>query len=353
MNSRLKNIYPILKEQGLDALLLSLPANISYLCEYASRDSYFLVSEKKNVYFTDSRYIEEAKPKLKGIAQIKPVGNSLFKSISDTCLKLKVKYIGFEERYLPYAEYKKIRSGLGKGARLIPTHSLIEELRQVKDPKEIQRIKKAIRITADALKFIKGFIKPGKNEIEIGAELERFIRYKGAGNSAFDIIVASGPNSSFPHHITSQREIKKNDSVLIDIGVDYHGYKSDLTRVFFLGKIKVLNRKIYDVTRRAQEKSIEKIKPGVRSSEIDKAGREYIKDKGFGEYFGHNLGHGVGLEVHEYPNISGKSDTILEPGMVFTIEPGIYLPDKFGVRLEDMVLVTQKGCEVLSGSIYK
>ena len=353
MGHRLKNICPILEKQGLDGLLVCLPANITYLTEYTSRDSYLLVSKKQNVYFTDSRYIEEAKPELKGIAQIKQINGSLFKTISQTCLKLGLKHVGFEERYLPYAEYKKIRETLGKKIRLIPTHSLIEELRQVKDLKEQQRIRKAIRITADALKFIKKFISPGKKEIEIEAELERFIRYRGAGKSAFDIIVASGPNSSFPHHISSQREVKKNESVLIDIGVDYHGYKSDLTRVFFFGKINTLNRRIYDVARRAQDKAIEIIRPGVRASEIDKVSRGYIREKGYAEYFGHNLGHGVGLEVHEYPRISGNSETVLEPGMVFTLEPGIYLPNKFGVRIEDMVLVTKKGCEVLSGSVYK
>ncbi len=327
---------------------MCLPANISYLTEYASRDSYLLVSKKQNVYFTDSRYIEEAKPELKGMARLQKVNGSSFKIIADSCLKLGLKRIGFEERYLPYAEYKKIESLLGKKTQFIPTHSLIEELRQIKDPKELLRIRKAIRITVDALKFIKNFISPGKKEIEIGGELERFIRYHGAGSGAFNIIVASGPNSSFPHHISSQRKIEKNESVLIDIGVDYHGYKSDLTRVFFLGKINVLNLKIYDIVRRAQEKALEKIRPGIKTGEIDKAGRGYICQKGFGGYFGHNLGHGVGLEVHETPRISEKSHTVLEPGMVFTLEPGIYLPNKFGVRIEDMVLVTQKGCEVLT-----
>lgn len=353
MNPRIEKIYLILEQQGLDGLIVSLPSNITYLTQYASRDSYLLVSKKQNLYFTDSRYIEEAKAALKGIARLQKINGSSFKAIADSCLKLGLKRAGFEERYLPYAEYKKIGAGLGKKTDLIPTQGLIEELRQVKDPKELQRIRKAVRITAEALKFIKDFISPGKKEIEIVAELERFIRYHGADSSAFEIIVASGANSSFPHHISSQRKIDKNESVLVDIGVDYHGYKSDLTRVFFLGKIKNLNLKIYNIALSAQEKAIEKVRPGVKTKDIDKAGRDYIREKGFGAYFGHNLGHGVGLEVHEYPQISEKSSVVLEPGMVFTLEPGIYLPNKFGVRIEDMVLVTEKGCEVLSGFIYK
>ena len=353
MNSLIKNFYLVLGKQGLDGLIVCLPANITYLTKYTSRDSYLLVSKKQNVYFTDSRYIEEARLELKGAAQLQKINGSLFKIIADTCLDIGLKRIGFEERYLPYAEYKKIDEGLGKKADLIPTHSLIEELRLVKDQQELEKIRKAIQITGQALRFIKDFIAAGKKEIEIEAELERFIRYRGAGKCAFDIIVASGANSSFPHHISSQKRIQKDELVLIDIGVDYQGYKSDLTRVFFLGKIKVLAKQIYAVVRKAQEKAIEKIRPGVEAGEIDRVGRQYIREKGFGEYFGHNLGHGVGLEVHEYPRISGQDDTVLVPGMVFTVEPGIYLPNKFGVRIEDMVLVTKKGCEVLSGSINK
>jgi len=184
-------------------------------------------------------------------------------------------------------------------------------------------------------------------------EIERFIRYHGASDKAFDIIVASGPNSSFPHHIPSQRKLKKDEPVLIDIGVDYQGYKCDLTRIFFLDRIKGLNLKIYDIVREAQGRAIGKVGPGCKISEIDKASRQYIAEKGYAERFCHNLGHGIGLDVHEAPQISSGEDAFLETGMVFTVEPGIYLPNKFGIRIEDMILVTQEGNEVLSGSIHK
>jgi len=353
MNLRLKNIYRKLEKGYLEGILVSSPANIFYLTRYNSRDSYLLVSRNENIYFTDSRYIEEAKLALQGIANLQKVNGSVFKLIANACLTLRLKRVAFEERYLPFAEYKKIKEGLGRKIILVPTHSLIEELRQIKEPEELQKIRNAIAITAKAFKFIKNLIAPGKREIEVVGEVERFIRYEGASGVSFDIIVASGPNSSFPHHISSQRKLKLNEPVLVDIGVEYLGYKSDLTRVFFLGKINVLAQKIYDIVLEAQIRAIKKIKPGENAAEIDKAGRQYIAQKGFGEFFGHNLGHGVGLEVHESPYISGKERNTLNPGMVFTVEPAIYLPNKFGIRIEDMVLVTKDGCEVLSGVINK
>jgi len=353
MESRIKNIRLKLEQQDLDGLIVSLPANITYLTNYESRDSYLLVSKKENIYFADSRYIEEAKKALKQNAAIKRINGSVFKLIADACLNLGLSLVGFEERYLPFAEYKKIGEGLGKKAKLIPTHSLIEELRQTKSPEELKKIKKAIEITKAAFRFLESIIKPDKKELEVVAELERFIRFKGATNSAFDIIVASGPNSSYPHHISGQRKIRDDEPVLVDMGVDYLGYKCDLTRVYFLGKIKILARNIYDIVLEAQGRAIKNIFPDKAIDAIDKAARQYITQKGFGKFFGHSLGHGVGLEVHESPSISSKVNGELLSGMVFTVEPAIYLPGQFGVRIEDMVLVTKNGCEVLSGAINK
>jgi Xaa-Pro aminopeptidase len=352
-NPRLKNAYAKLREHGLDGLIVCLASNISYLTEFTSRDSYLLVSPKGNIYFTDSRYTEEASPALKGIAKVKKSNGSVFRFIAETCLDLKLKRVGFEERHLALAEHREIKKGLNKGAVLIGVHSLIELLRQIKEPEELKKIRKAIQITARAFKFIETFIRPGLKELEVAGELERFIRYHGASNTAFDIIVASGPQTSFPHHISSQRKLKANEPVLIDVGVDYLDYKCDLTRVFFLDKINALTRKIYDIVREAQERAIRKIKPACKISQVDKASRQYIAQKGYKDYFVHNLGHGIGLDVHEIPHISGKETALLECGMVFTVEPGIYLPRQFGIRIEDMVLVTRKGCEVLSGFIHK
>ena len=353
MNSRLKGVYSQLKQRSLDALLVSLPENISYLTESLSRDSYLLVSQKENIYFTDSRYLEEAKSFLKNNFQLKECNGSIFKCIASAVIDLGLKKLGIEERYLPFAEFTKLKEYAGTNFNLIPTHSIIEDKRQVKDAGEIVKIRKATQITALTLTYLQKFLVPGVREREIAAEAERFIRYQGARASAFDIIVASGPNSSEPHHLSGVRKLQNHDPVLIDLGVDYQGYKSDLTRVFFLGKIHVHLRKVYKIVLKAQEKAIKIIRPGAEMAEIDRVAREYIAAQGYAKHFTHNLGHGFGLAVHEDPRISRNEASSLKPGMTFTVEPGIYLPNKFGIRIEDMILVTRKGCEVLSGAIHK
>ena len=347
MNER---IYDILASNKLDALFISSQPNIAYLTGYPSRESYLLVSQKENIYFTDSRYTAEARRCLKDCV-VKQYNGAFYKTIAEACNKLKFKRIGFEERYLPFAEYAKIEAGLSASTEFIPVNSLVEELRKVKSPEELCKIRKAAQITVKTLQYINNIIKPGIKEIELAGEIEHFIRHNGAMGAAFEIIVASGPNSSFPHHLTSQKKIKRNEPVLIDMGINYEGYKSDLTRVFFLGKMESLLQRIYSIVLSAHDAAIEKIKPGIKAQEIDLTARNLISKEGFGEFFGHALGHGVGLEVHEGPSISKRSNEILEEAMVFTVEPGIYLPGKFGVRFEDTVIVTKKGCEVLNGAL--
>jgi Xaa-Pro aminopeptidase len=353
MNLRFKKAYARLKTQNLDGLLVSLPANISYLTESISRDSYLLVSQKGNIYFTDSRYTEEARGFLKNNARLVQSNRSVFKCIAQACIKMGLKVLGFEERNLAFAEFSRLQQFSEGKFSLIPTHSLIEDLREVKDASEIAKIRKAVEITTETVKHIRKILAVGLKEVEVVGEIERFIRFSGASASAFDVIVASGPNSSKPHHLSGSRRIRNNEPVLVDMGVEFEGYKSDLTRVFFLGKIKVLVRQVYGVVLKAQEKAIKAIRPGVEMATIDKAARDYIAKKGFGNKFEHNLGHGFGLEVHEGPHICSNEASLAKPGMIFTIEPGIYLPGEFGIRIEDMVLVTKKGCEVLSGAINK
>jgi len=349
MDIRIKRALEILDDRRLDALLVSLAENITYLTRIKSRDAYLLVSRKENIYITDSRYTEEAKAKVQGCC-VRKIEGTFFETIADAIKGIGAKTVAFEERYLPFAEYKKIKESLGEEIVFSPAHSIIEELRQIKTQEELKLIKQAAKITLLALDFIRDFIAPGKSELEIAGELERFIRYKDASYSAFEIIVASGPNSSYPHHLTSTRKIKADESVLIDLGVEFCGYKSDLTRVFFLGKIKGLEQKIYSIVQEAQAKAIQRIKPAVPINHIDQAARKFISQKGYGDYFVHNSGHGIGLQVHEAPHISKKEKSLLEEGMVFTVEPGIYLPSKFGVRIEDMVVVTEKGVELISGA---
>ena len=349
---KIKKILLQMKKEKLDALLVSASANISYLTGYPSRDSLLLVTPRKQIFITDSRYTREATKKLKGCTVTETSGPA-WKKIGELCAGLKISCLGFEERYLSYAEYKRIRKELSKDAGFCPTSGMVEELRQVKSGGEIEKIRKALAITVAAFRFAKKLLKPGMREIEVAAELERFIRFHGARAASFDIIVASGPNSSFPHHLTSERKLKANEPVLIDLGVDYQGYKSDLTRVFFLGTINSLTARIYRIVLEAKRRAIAGIKPGATAEAVDNLARGYIQEKGFGRFFGHSTGHGVGLEVHEAPHIAQKQTAGLQPGMVFTVEPAIYLPHRFGIRLEDMVLVTGKGSEVLSGSLHQ
>ncbi len=353
MNARLLNLYARLAQVNLDGLLVFPGPNISYLTKYASRDSYLLSSRKENIYFTDSRYTQGARENLKGIARVENIRDSFSKSIARAFRNLGLQRIGFEEKRVSYADFNRIHTQLKGKIKLIPTHGLIENLRLIKDAEELSKIRIATQITANALNFIRSRLKPGIRELEIAAELERFIRYEGGHGSAFNIIVASGANSSFPHHITSCAKIRNNEPVLIDIGTEYFGYKSDLTRVFFLGKINPLTRRVYDIVRKANTQAIKKVKPGTLFAEIDAAGRQIITKAGYARYFGHALGHGIGLETHEAPRISGNQTGRLKPGMVFTIEPAVYLPGKFGIRIEDTVLVTNKGCVIISGPLDK
>jgi len=352
MNNRVKNILLRLKKEGLDGLIVSSEHNISYLTGTRSRDAYLIISSKGNIYLTDARYSEELKKKLKGFSLHK-IDTPVFKIIAAILEELGLKRVGFEDTHLSFSQHQRLIQSRPAKIKLLPTQGLVEDLRLIKEPQELAKIRRATSIAIQSLRHIQRFIRPGKKEIEIAAELEHFIRYQGGYSSSFEIIVASGPNSSFPHHLTSMRRLRDNEPVLIDMGVDYLGYKSDLTRIFFLGKIKPLVREIYDIVLAAQGRALQKIKPTVIINKIDQAARQYIAQKGYGGFFSHNLGHGIGLEVHENPRISSRQDIRLRPGMVFTIEPAIYLAYKFGIRLEDMVLVTEKGVESLSGALNK
>jgi len=352
MNARVKKILSRLKQEGLDGLIVSSSANISYLSEIRSRDAYLVLSRKGCAYLTDSRYTEEVRNKLRDFSLPKISAPPL--SVISVILKdLGVRRAGFESDHLSFSQCRRLKNDCPKNISLVPTSGLIEEFREIKDAGEIAKIRRATSIASEALKYIGRFIVAGKREIEIAAELEHFIRYRGGYSASFEIIVASGPNSAFPHHQTSRRRLGRNEPVLIDMGVDYAGYKSDLTRVFFLGKINPLARKIYGIVREAAGRALKRVKPAGIINQIDGAARQYITDNGYGGFFGHNIGHGIGLEIHENPAISPRRKDRLKAGMVFTIEPAIYLPHKFGIRIEDVVLVTEKGARLLSGTLDK
>ena len=350
---RAERLLNSLKARGLDGLIISSQANISYLTKTPGQDAYLLLSQKGGVYFTDSRYIGQIRRSLPLGIKLEKISSQFHKTIASACGNLRLKRVGFEERIMPYAEAMKIKASLSRGSEFLPCHSLVEGLRKIKEPREIVFIRQAAQIASAAISSIAALIRPGIREIELAGELERAIRYNGGTTSAFDIIVAFGSNSAFPHHTPSAKKLANNEVALIDAGAEFAGYKSDLTRVFFTGKISVLARRVYQAVLAAQAAAIRNIRPSLTTGKIDGCARAYLRRRGWGKYFAHSLGHGIGLEVHEEPRLRPKEETRLEPGMVITVEPAVYLPGKFGIRIEDMVLVTRKGCEVFSGSLHK
>jgi len=352
-----------LRRQGIDSFLVTKPENVRYLSGYTGDDVYLLLAKGKRFLITDSRYFLQAKKDAKDFEIIIAKG-PLPQLLADLSAKLKIKKIGFESAHLTCLAHERIAEKLAAAdVELTPLVDTVEDLRQIKDEAEIALIKDSVAILENAVLYFESTLKPGLSENDLASRTGYFIRAvspalsrKGGTSGArpsFEIIVASGTNSAFPHARPSDRIIRPNDIVLLDLGVSYEGYKSDLTRVFFLGKINVKQKKIYGIVKEAQRRSIKAIKPGAKISEIDGIARGFINDKGFGGRFGHSLGHGIGLEVHEGPSISSRNQAEIKPGMIFTVEPAIYLPKWGGIRIEDMVLVTKKGCEVLTDDIYK
>ncbi len=350
MIERIAHIHNKLGELNLDALLITNEHNIRYLTRFKGEDSYLLVDKRKAFFITDFRNYEEARQALKGIEVVK-ICESFFMTVPELVRQNNLKSLGFEAKNLDFATHARLESNLKRFCRLTPTFDLIEDFRQQKDQQEIKLIKKAIGITEEGFRFAKRIIRPGLTENELISRLEAFVVDRGAQKFSFAPIAASNKRSSFPHATSTDRKIGSNTALTLDMGVTYKGYKSDLTRVFFLGRIPDALREIYEIVLDAQAKAIAIIKAGISAAQVDRQARVLIAKKGFGRFFQHSTGHGIGLEVHEKPYISKKNDSPLISGMVFTVEPAIYIPDKFGVRIEDIVLVKENGCEVLSAAV--
>ena len=342
---RLSNLKIELKKAGLDAILITNAANIAYLSGFSGSDSLIIVTPDSQFFLTDSRYTEEAGDSITGFTIVE-VTTSVYDVISKIVIGNGLKKIGFESLNLPFDAAKRLE-GYIRPAKIIPIKNIVEILRIIKNAKEIECIKDSVHIAKDVLKTALKGLRPGVSEQSLSDAIEcEFI--KNGARIAFETIVACGKNCSKPHAKPTCEVIAKNDSVMIDMGCKLNLYNSDITRMIFVGNVKNKIKEIYDIVRSAQSKAIEKIRPGRKISEVDSAGRDHITKKGYGKFFGHSIGHGVGIDVHEEPSISKRSNGILRPGMVFTIEPAIYLPKIGGVRIEDMVLVTDKGCEVLT-----
>ena len=349
LNPRIAKFVSQFSSLGIDAFLVTKDVNITYLTGFNASESWLLVTPKQSFYITDFRYILEAEKGLKGIA-IKKYDRSMFEAVFELAKDVRLKRIGFDDRHLSLAAFKQLQKNCPKGIDLIGLSDVVEIIREIKEKKEVDAIRDCLKLHHRAIKFLRGVIKPGLTEEDVLGKLEDYVKARHAGFS-FPSIIASGPNSCFPHAHVSRRKIKNNEPVLIDTGIDINGYKSDLTRMVLLGKIPALVSEVTEIVKDAQRKAIAVIKAGVPVSAADQEARNHFKKFDLEQYFGHSLGHGVGLEIHESPRLSVKSPAVFKAGMVVTVEPAVYIPDqgrKFGVRIEDMVLVTKEGCEVLS-----
>jgi Xaa-Pro aminopeptidase len=349
---RLNKLKNTLKKEGIDALIITNPVNVYYMSGFRTDVSSLVISKNANIIITDFRYRQDAE-EISGFMTL-TIENSFKKTLNRALKDEGVKKLGFEASHLSYSGAQDLKTALSKEKiSMEPLSGAIEQLRLLKDADEIAEIKKAVCIAKKVLGALKPCLRPGISERSLARLLEGLILDHGGDGPAFDTIVASGKNSSRPHAYITDKRIQKDEHVLIDFGVRLNQYNCDLTRVLVLGKIQKILNTIYNICAQAQERAIRKLKVGASIKEIDRAARGYIASKGFGKFFGHSLGHGVGLSVHELPRIFSKSDQTLKPGMVFTIEPGIYIEGIGGVRTEDMVLVTERGYEILTDDIPK
>jgi Xaa-Pro aminopeptidase len=342
---RINYIKRILREDRVDGVLITNLENVHYLSGFTGSDAALLITENKGYFLTDSRYTTQAREEVSGfeVVQYKKKIEGLSNLIND----LGLRGIGFEGQDLTYQAHKEFAEKVS-GGELIPINERVKNIRALKDDGEIELIKRAIDIASKSLRENVRRIMPGNQEREIALELEFSMRRNGADSIAFDTIVVSGDRSALPHGKPGEKRINRDEFVIVDFGAGYRGYYSDETCTFFCGKPNRRQKEVYQIVKDAHDKAISSVRPGMKAVEIDAVARGWIRDAGYRDYFGHGTGHGVGLAVHENPVIGPESEDIVEEGMVFTIEPGIYIPGWGGVRIEDMVLVTGNGCEVLT-----
>ncbi|WP_298829293.1 Xaa-Pro peptidase family protein [uncultured Planococcus sp.] len=344
---KLQKLRTEMKRRDVEAVLVTSPFNLRYITEFTGTAGLALVTQDKAVFITDFRYTEQASVQVKEFEVVQAKKNLMDEAVQ-VIDSLSIKTLAFEQDYMTYATALQYKEKVE--VEMEPISNLIEKIRMVKTPEEVAVLKAAAKIADDAFEHICGFIRPGLTELDVSNELEFFMRKQGATSSSFDVIVASGLRSALPHGVATDKVIEDGDMITLDFGALYNGYISDITRTVAVGEPSAQLKEIYDIVLKAQELGVEKIGPGMSGIEADAIARDFIKSKGYGEAFGHSTGHGIGLEVHESPGLSFRSETILEPGMAVTVEPGIYLPGVGGVRIEDDILITESGNERLTNS---
>lgn len=349
--TRRERVVLKLREKHLSAFLISTEANVRYLTGFTGDSTYLLITKEDAILISDSRYTTQIDEECGGTGlevYIRPHTQKMHEAVGKTVKKLKLPQVAFEAGTVTVETHQTLQTEL-KGTELVPMSGVVEDLRQVKDAGEISEIRQAVRFAEKGFAVIRASLRPEMTELEVAHELEHAMRRFGSPGASFPPIIAVGPRGALPHAHPTGVRIGDAESVLIDWGANSMGcYKSDLTRVLVTGKFSAKLEKLYKVVLKAQLAGIAAIRPGAKCAEVDGAARKVIEDAGFGKYFGHSLGHGVGLNIHELPRLATISDTVLKPGMVVTVEPGIYIPGVHGVRIEDDVLVLKDGHEVLT-----
>lgn len=346
---RITKLRELMNKKGIDGVLLVGDANRNYLSGFTGDESFSVITADKAFFITDSRFTEQAKQQVKDYEVLEYSKNTTFGDfLGDLVNKNNIKKLGFEEDVLSFSSYSLYKSKVS--CELVPMEGIVEEIRVVKDESELEVLRKAAEIADKAFEHIVKFIKPGMTEREIGLELEFFMKKLGATALSFPSIVASGVRSSLPHGVATEKVVKEGEFLTLDYGCVFEGYCSDMTRTLVIGEPTEKMVEIYNVVLEAQERALKAFKPGVPAIEVDKVARDYITEKGYGSYFGHSLGHGVGRQIHEAPMVGYRNAKELQAGMVVTDEPGIYIPDLGGVRIEDLLLIKEDGIEILSKS---
>jgi len=346
MNTRLGKLRHALQEQGLEAMLITRPEHHRYLSGFTGGEGALLITPERAMLLTDFRYFDQVAEEAPDFELVK-VENKASLILRSTLRDLRIRTLGFESTHVPFSMYQEWKKAC-RGTKWVPTQDVVEAIRLIKDDDELATIRKAVRIADKACEYIRDSIKAGMSEKQVAWELESYIRTHGAEGIAFGLIVGAGPNGAKPHAVPQDRPIQKHEPIVLDLGATVDGYHSDLTRTICLGKPDAKLQQIYDIVLRAQLAAEQGAKAGMTGKELDAIARNVIAEAGYKDHFGHGLGHGVGLAVHEGPRVSAVSEHTLQPGMICTIEPGIYLSGWGGVRIEDLVLIRENGIEVLS-----
>ncbi|WP_430612010.1 M24 family metallopeptidase [Enterococcus sp. DIV0876] len=343
---RVEKLRETMRKGSIDGFLITSPYNLRYLTNFTGTTGLAVITLTKAFFVTDFRYTEQAAAQAVGYEIVKNSG-PIFDEVATICKNEDINVLAFEESHVSFAEYSVLED-LIEEASLAPISGMIENLREVKDESEIALIQQACHIADQGFEHILKMIRPGMTEIEVANQLDFFMRSLGATSVSFDTIVASGLRSAMPHGVASKKVIEQGDLITLDFGCYYQGYVSDMTRTFAVGDPGDQLKDIYKIVLEAQEKVLAAAKPGMTGIELDAVARDHIASYGYGEAFGHSTGHGIGLEIHEGPNVSFRADKPFVVGNVITDEPGIYLPGIGGVRIEDDLLITETGNKVLT-----